>query len=156
MKGDFSKATFNAKKHYHDVLLQQGRVLVDAEWNEQSRIISYRTETGTLDIIGASGTPLHNAGFEIIPVDSAGNPVLVNATNIIISKGRFYVDGILCENETDVLFTSQPDFITTSLPVIAGTYVFYLDVWQRHITALEDPDIREVALGGPDTTTRLK
>ena len=32
----------------------------------------------------------------------------------------------------------------------------YLDVWERHITALEDDDIREKALGGPDTATRTK
>jgi Family of unknown function (DUF6519) len=147
MKGDFSKATFNAKKHYHDVLMQQGRVLVDAEWNEQSRIISYRTETGVSDIIGQSGAPVHHAGFDIVTADP---------TNITISKGRFYVDGILVENETDLLFANQPDFNGTTLPTDAGTYIFYLDVWQRLITALEDPDIREVALGGPDTTTRLK
>ena len=35
-------------------------------------------------------------------------------------------------------------------------YIAYLDVWQRHITALEDDGIREVALGGPDTATRTK
>jgi len=33
-------------------------------------------------------------------------------------------------------------------------FLAYLDVWERHITAIEDPAIREVALGGPDTTTR--
>ena len=32
----------------------------------------------------------------------------------------------------------------------------YLDVWGRHVTALDDPRLREVALGGPDTDTRLK
>jgi hypothetical protein len=32
----------------------------------------------------------------------------------------------------------------------------YLDVWERHITCVEDPHIREVALGGPDTTTRAQ
>ena len=31
-----------------------------------------------------------------------------------------------------------------------------MDVWKRHITALDDDYIREKALGGPDTTTRLK
>jgi hypothetical protein len=41
-------------------------------------------------------------------------------------------------------------------PTRARPYLFYLDVWQRHITALDDPAIREVALGGPDTTTRTK
>jgi hypothetical protein len=32
----------------------------------------------------------------------------------------------------------------------------YLDVWERLITAVEDPSIREVALGGPDTAARAK
>ena len=32
----------------------------------------------------------------------------------------------------------------------------YLDVWQRHVTVLDDRLLREVALGGPDTTTRIK
>jgi hypothetical protein len=30
----------------------------------------------------------------------------------------------------------------------------YLDVWERHITYIEDPEIREPALGGADTATR--
>ena len=32
----------------------------------------------------------------------------------------------------------------------------YLDVWQRHLSALQAPAIREVALGGPDTATRAQ
>src|SRR5207253_6477909 len=32
----------------------------------------------------------------------------------------------------------------------------YLDVWERHLTAVERPELREVALGGPDTTTRTR
>jgi hypothetical protein len=31
-----------------------------------------------------------------------------------------------------------------------------LDVWQSHVTAVEDPNLLEPALGGPDTTTRLR
>jgi len=34
--------------------------------------------------------------------------------------------------------------------------LFYLDVWERHITTIEDPYLREVALGGPDTDTRSR
>jgi hypothetical protein len=64
-------------------------------------------------------------------------------------------------------FTSQPD--SFNAPLWSGTLapgdsflwegqvdLIYLDVWQRHITAVEDPDILEVALGGADTTTRVK
>src|SRR5207302_6805875 len=32
----------------------------------------------------------------------------------------------------------------------------YLNVWQRHITALDDAHIREVALDGSDTSTRIQ
>ena len=149
MKGDFSKDTFNAKKHFRDVLMQQGRVLLGSDWNEQADITAHRIETGTEDIIGDAGAPMQHAGFAITPGGAL-------PTNINISAGRFYVDGILCENESDVLFADQPDFNGTGLPTEPGTYIFYLDVWLRHITALEDQEILEVALGGPDTTTRTK
>lgn len=58
---------------------------------------------------------------------------------------------------------ANPDSLTEAeLPSIdaaqipAGTYQAYLDVWERHITPIDDPSIREVALGGPDTCTRAK
>jgi len=43
-----------------------------------------------------------------------------------------------------------------ALPSEQGTYIAYLDVWERHLTAFDDPEIREIALGGPDTATRTK
>lgn len=66
---------------------------------------------------------------------------------------------------TTILF--QPDYPAFSFPGVAinqpstlptepGVYLAYLDLWQHHITALEDPNIKEIALGGPDTTTRTK
>jgi hypothetical protein len=153
MKGDISKGTFDPAKHFHDVLMQQGRVLLDQEWNEQANINTHRTETGTKDIIGSSGGPLPGAGFAITPATGGSPPT---GDNLKIGKGNYYVDGIICENDDDLLFEQQPDFQVTPLPVNPGTYIFYLDVWLRHITALEDSAIREVALGGPDTTTRTK
>jgi hypothetical protein len=64
------------------------------------------------------------------------------------------------------LITAQPDLPVASLAQVAGlasdavlpagAYLAYLDVWERHITALEDAAIREVALGGPDTATRTQ
>ena len=34
--------------------------------------------------------------------------------------------------------------------------LFYLDVWERYITYVEDDRIREAALGGADTCIRSK
>ena len=38
MKGDFTRLTFQPEKHYSSVRLQQGRVQLDADWNEQADI----------------------------------------------------------------------------------------------------------------------
>ncbi|MGP1372615.1 MAG: DUF6519 domain-containing protein [Almyronema sp.] len=150
MKGDFSRYTFNREKHYSAVLMQQGRVQVDADWNEQQAIARTRIETEAVDVIGRCGAPKHNAGFEIQPAGS----------EFEISAGRFYVEGILCENETAVLYSQQPDLpnpvALDTLFTNTQTGLVYLDVWQRHLTALDDPQLQEVALGDPDTTTRLK
>lgn len=152
MKGDFSRQTFDRTKHYDSVLMQQGRVQLDADWNEQQAIHQHRVETEAQDVIGLSGAPLNHAGFEI----------KLTASKLTIGAGRYYLDGLLCENETDVPYDEQPD-----LPHAPGvlealkakdthTAIVYLDVWKRHVTALDDPTIVESALGGPDTTTRVK
>jgi hypothetical protein len=152
MRGDFSRQSYRKDRHYNSVLLQQGRVQVDADWNEQQAIHRHRMETQSTDVIGLNGAPKTASGFQI---KEHGN-------DLLIGKGHFYVDGILCENEKDdLLFSQQADL--PSIPsepldaaVDGGIYLAYLEVWDRHITALEDASIRETALGGPDTATRAK
>ncbi|MGW8249465.1 MAG: DUF6519 domain-containing protein, partial [Anaerolineales bacterium] len=167
MKGDFTRSTFKPEKHYSRVLMQQGRVQLDADWNEQLDISAYRRETQASDALGACAAPLHAAAFGIVTDPNSLSvqertrlqnlgllPLAVG--DFILSAGRFYVDGLLCENEHALPFSAQPD-LTGAQPVAsAGTYLAYLDVWERHITALEHPSIREVALGGPDTATRAQ
>src|SRR6266568_3666332 len=165
MKADTTRSTFKQTKHYNGVLMQQGRVQLDADWNEQIDITGHRIETETIDVIGKCGAPMHDAGFHIVakidelspeehdlPENQNLQPV---ANDLLISGGRYYVDGILCENDHIVAYTKQDDLPNLTV-VSEGTYLAYLDVWSRHITALEDPAIREVALGGPDTATRSK
>lgn len=147
MQGDFSRYTFDPKKHYSAVLMQQGRVQLDADWNEQQAINQYRIQIETQDIIGACGVPVSSNGFEL-KFDQEHK-------DFYITPGRIYVDGVLCENE-GAFFTQQPHLTNQSIPKNPGIYLAYLDVWQRHITKLDDPRIREVALGGPDTATRLQ
>jgi hypothetical protein len=151
MNGDFTRLTFRPDKHYSGVRLQQGRLLLDADWNEQVDIEAHRGETSLQDSVGRCGGPLHDAGFALRP--SPGTPDVWSG---ILGAGRYYVDGILCQNEFETLFTGQPDSIGATLPTASGIYVAYLDVWQRHVSALEHPDLLEVALGGPDTTTRTR
>ena len=57
MHGDFSRRTFDSADGYRSVLLQQGRVLLDADLNEQSEITAHHDEVRTRDIVGRSGGP---------------------------------------------------------------------------------------------------
>jgi|GEM_PF-5076002 len=149
MKGDFSRLTFNKDKHYSSVRMQQGRVQLDADWNEQADISTYQRETLAEDKIGAHGAPKDNAGYEI--------SVLNNS--LMLGQGRYYVKGILCENPTAVSYEQQTDLPGAKQPAAAedaGIYVAYLETWHHHQTSVNDQNLQEVAIGGTDTTTRTK
>jgi Family of unknown function (DUF6519) len=172
MKADLTRDTFDPRKHFSRVLMQQGRVQLDADWNEQSAILLHYLRTLAKDILGPHAGPASHYGFEIlikgvltdaqldakladIEHNEARRKVLKNAIgqeDALIGPGRYYVDGILVENERAILFTEQSG---DALEWNNG-FLLYLDVWERHITYIEDDYIREVALGGPDTCTRAQ
>jgi Family of unknown function (DUF6519)/Right handed beta helix region len=226
MQGDYSRFTFDQRKHYNGVLVQQGRVQLDADANEQGAIQAHRDRTEAVDTIGPCGAPKRGGGFRILPLRPG-------VTDLGICAGRMYVEGLLCEvggnpipitadptgNQVElatldadgsalkvgewvelssrtrpaaffqvtqvdaagrrltlhttagvykpadgavarraVTYATQPDHpgAPALAPVAGDRLLLYLDVWERHVTAVEDPTIREVALGGPDTTARLQ
>jgi len=168
MKGDFTRNTFDPKKHYRSVLMQQGRVQLDADWNENLAIGSHLLQTLTRDVIGECGVPIHVDAFKIdvpSPIDPAQLDFKILAGPQ--RKGRMYVNGLLIEIEDPTTYLTQPapDGTTLAelgpqLPTLKDgeTRVdrVYIDVWSRTISAIEDPHIREIALGGPDTAERVK
>jgi hypothetical protein len=72
------------------VLKQQGRVSLDADWNEQIDIIGHERETRTEDIIGHCGAPGEGGGFGVTLFTD-------DLKDLRISEGRFYAAGQLCE-----------------------------------------------------------
>ncbi|HVT57248.1 MAG TPA: DUF6519 domain-containing protein [Thermoanaerobaculia bacterium] len=154
MKGDFSRLTFDPSKRFRRVLMQQGRVQLDADWNEQAAILLYYLERLTADLIGPHGGPEGQEGFAI-GVCAEGTTI----TDLTLGTGRYYVDGLLCENlDANATYFAQPDLprdrSQDKLPTTS--FLAYLDVWERHLTNIEDDSIREVALQGPDTATRAR
>jgi hypothetical protein len=169
MKGDFTRHTFAGRNHYRAVLAQQGRVQLDADWNEQAELQAHLDRLTGRDVVGEHGTPIDlltgSSGMEI--VDGAGQPPKGTPTSDLwISPGRYYVGGVLCENEEKVRVAQQPDLpgdpaqhpdlLADPEAHGPGRYVAYLDVWQELLTALERPELLEVALGGVTTTTRAR
>jgi hypothetical protein len=166
MHGDFSLDPRRHGDRISRVLYQMGRVQLDSDFNEQTEThLRALRDLGT-DVIGAHAG-LGNS-FKIVPGPDASKP-----NEFAITWGHYWVDGILCENlpkDADWLelaAEADPKKFGPGLPVLEHADSFwdakrerkdkdllYLAVWERHISASEDDTIREVALGGPDTTSR--
>ncbi|HET9382374.1 MAG TPA: DUF6519 domain-containing protein [Streptomyces sp.] len=183
MHADLSRSTFRPERHYSAVVAQQGRVQLDADLNEQAAIERHRARTLAADLIGPYGGPRDAAGFRIEYVGGRHD-----LDTLYVHGGRYYVDGILCDATRPAPGTPVPDEDghhddTPQAPPAHWTYwdqpdafrdperpgdrlpsparapfVVYLQVWERSVTAAEDPALREVALGAavPDTSARLK
>src|SRR3989442_15849460 len=118
-KGDFTRDSFAFDplrlRQFSRVLMQQGRVQLDADWNEQTDLLLYALRKLITDLVGPHwGT----FDFDIEEqVDSQGkhhgsidpNSINPNSFKIkqlqnsppdfSIGKGHYYVDGILCVND---------------------------------------------------------
>jgi hypothetical protein len=173
MPGDYTRFTFKPRKNYAAVLRQQGRVGLDSDFNEMSDVTDRRWRSESMDVFGpAAVSDLLNPDAFLITPTAPGD--------FTIEPGRIYVDGLQAENHGlppdfydpalgevrgtgAVPYGDQPylpdpiPLDDASLPPIAGrSDLVYLDVWRRELTFIEDPEIREIALGGPDTATRLQ
>ena len=163
MTFDCSRFRFAPAKDYQGVVMQQGRVQLDSDWNEQAAQLGRRLQAGTLDILGPAGVPRATPdGFRITPAGGT----------FTIGRGRMYVDGLLAENhgagppEWDpalaelrgtgpVPYAAQPYYPDPPALPSGGRHLVYLDVWQREVTHLQDPSLVEQAVG-VDTTGRLQ
>jgi hypothetical protein len=151
MKGDFARVTFDPARHYNRVFQQQGRVLLEADWNEQAGIQLHLLHTLIRDLVGPCWAV--GNGFAMTPQPHVADWQL--------QAGHFYVDGILCENDSMCTPATQP---YTPAPADDGgdwtnppaTFALWLDVWERHLSALEAPGIVDLALNGVDTATRAQ
>src|ERR1035441_6126737 len=142
MKGDFSRDTFDATKHFILLLMQEGRVQLDADWNEQASIAAHYLRSLAADLIGPHGGP--GDGFKISRIPAAAEQPL---EDLGIAAGRYYVAGLLCEHQaevggrlTEATYWTQRDYPVGkdagALP--QAPFLVYMDVWERHITVVVD------------------
>src|SRR4029079_1982007 len=64
MKGDFSRLPAPGRP-YSGVWMQQGRVQLDQDWNDQLLIEAERSREALRDLVGASGAPAAAPGFRV-------------------------------------------------------------------------------------------
>ncbi len=97
MKGDFSRVPHERTHNFAGVLHQQGRVLLDADWNAQTAITTRWEDTAGRDIIGAgvAAVPADQPdGFKIVTAAHAGGTTDVQLT---VKPGRAWADGLLVQ-----------------------------------------------------------
>lgn len=161
MGADFSRDSFDPLRRFSRVLQQQGRIHIDSDDNERNSIQLHLVRTLAADLIGPYGG--HGDSFKIDPVAGLKN-------DFQVGEGHYYVDGWLLESDRTLHYRGDADHPGQSPESIApepdaGTYVAYLDAWERHVSAAEydsalprnDPGrLAEVALAGPDTSSRAQ
>lgn len=155
MPGDYSRKSDNSHQRFSALFMQQGRVQLDADWNESVEILRRRIREEANDVFGPVAVPRETTpnGFQIGLTGSGAK------ADLTIAPGRIYVDGVLAEYFSDESYTySTQPFLPNppALSSFSGNVLVYLDVWEREITAVEDQTIVDPALNGVDTGTRLK
>jgi hypothetical protein len=176
MKGDFSRNTYRPASLYSRVMMQQGRVQIDADWNEQTSILLGYMRSLTRDLFGEAAGPAIECGFQI--VTSISDPAslsdtekaslkaigindtkTLNPNDMLIMPGRYYVGGIPVETSRAVRYAEQ---LGASLedpfprPLKDESWVAYLDVWEDYVSSDQDSHVRDIALGGADTCGRAR
>jgi len=162
MKGDFSYLAPDARPRYAGVLQQQGRVLLDRDWNEAEAIAAaWRSAVGR-DTFGDTvlAVPVSGVGaFKVLDAASDGAGVKVT-----LDAGRAWADGLPVALDAASSFAATyfgPPF--QSPPAAPSTIaagvrdLVVLDVWEDSVSGFQDPlALIEPALGGPDTTERVQ
>lgn len=172
MKGDFSHLQFDPNDNFNGVLQQQGRVLLDRDWNEQTRISRHWEDRAGEDVIGS--------GVAAVPVEAPDGFQVVQATvsgaapnqqvELQLLPGRVWANGLLCYLPPNPEPPASPvmrvaDYLTPPIDATPGSVatigpgvrdIVVLEVSREALNAFQVPErLLEPALGGVDTTERV-
>jgi len=150
MQGDFERVTFDPKDAFANVLMQQGRLLLPADFNELGAILQHALQQYIVDSQGSDWQV--GDGFAVTVASDA-------TLKFTVKKGCYYVDGLRCYNADEFEYGSPQPFWSKpdGLDDLSGdNAIVYLDCWERHVSWLQNGRLRDVALGGLDTATRVQ
>lgn len=167
MATDRARRSFDPTRMYRSVVSQQGRVTLEADANEADEIRAAEARAALVDVIGPSGSP--DDGYRVTVPPTLGD------YDFAIGAGVIYVGGVRIESSgTTYARQRTGDWADYDLRAIAATdrgaapvdpepypkapgrELIYLEVIEQEVTAVEDPALREVAIGGPDTAARTR
>ena len=80
MAGDYARVSYDPRRKWRGLTAQQGRVTVEADWNEAAAIVREHDRQLTLDVVGPVGTP--DQGYAVTAVPAAGGTVVLDTHEI--------------------------------------------------------------------------
>jgi hypothetical protein len=193
---DVTRLLDQPEKHYASVRLQEGRSLLDSDFNEGESLLAAARRRALLDVLGPKASPdegfslgstfsspfhppaLH-AGRDQLPVERILlNGQLTNVHGVVVRAGSIYLGGMRFELGEPERFATQRGFLQmkpSDVPHLErspspspfsprsptspdfGRFLdfYYLNAWEQAVTAVEDEELRERGLAGPDTSVRI-
>lgn len=171
---DISRHLADSRMRYATALMQQGRVFTDSDWNEMVGLEAEDQRRTIVETVCAGGSP--NDGFRVGVVGSAvvktypgptGVGSNVDTFDVPLGTGSFYLGGYRFSLDPSVspeTLADQADWLTRTLgsgkvptvPKVPRNDIVFLRGWEQPVTSIEDQEFRERALGGPDTSVRVR
>lgn len=172
--------------HYTGARMQQGRTLLDSDWNEDALLASEDRRLTFVDLVGPHGSS--NNGFnvtdvEVVPVyTDAGaaeyrfdfqlepGSMFVGGMRLVLDSAEYYrnqLDWLRHEIEESPEPPTLDELVPNPMPkndkakVLLAPPKYRYDLvfvlaWEQPVTAVEDSELRERALGGPDSSARIR
>lgn len=160
MKGDFSYLGFGDEQGFTGVLHQQGRVLLDRDWNAQAAIEQRLRSQAAADTFGPGVLAVPVAGADALRLTAA--QVDGDVVRVTLAPGRGWAAGLplaLPEAATLEARYLLPPVAPAQSTATIGAGVrdaLLLEVYEDTVSAFQLPALLlEPALGGPDTTERV-
>lgn len=176
-------------KHYVGARMQQGRSVLDSDWNEDATLRAEELRKTFVELIGARGSS--NAGFGLGTIEPfvqlfTADGAEATTYDFELRSGSFWLGGMHLTIDEPESFLSQVDWLQINAskanlpsqptahellgPPNMGDYYFYqpgleakqrrdlvyVEAWEQPVTVVEDAELRERALGGPDTSVRIR
>lgn len=169
---DISRFLLQPAKHYMGAMQQQGRVVTDADRNEGAALGDEDRRRALRDLIGPTGSPDQGfaaqlqVGDAVIPqAVSYNGAAAIQVLGYRVHPGTLYVEGQRFSQsgtQGDIV-AAQADYLQMSAntaplsqPGIVHSHMLYLQAWEQWVSSIEDSEFHEVALGGIDTSTRVR
>lgn len=163
MKGDFSRWHHHRRDNFNGVLPQQGRVLLDADGTDQTRILNDWQDVAAADVIGAGVAAVPAELPDAFRITRAR--VLAGEVVVTVQPGRVWADGLLLHLPEIAPVDRVAKYLEPPIQQPAGTVAsiaagvrdaVVLEVWREALNGFQLPDLLiEPALGGPDTAERV-